>query len=42
MYYVNAVSLQNIYAPQAAEKYEQTGGSGITADNLYDILCREG
>lgn len=28
-----------VFAPPAAEKYEQTGSSGVTADNLCDILA---
>ncbi|MCH5199428.1 MAG: hypothetical protein J1F60_00610 [Oscillospiraceae bacterium] len=32
-------AFDTVFAPSAAEKYEQTGGSEITADNLYDILA---
>ena len=34
-----SAAIDIVFAPSAAEKYEQTGGSGITADNLYDILA---
>ena len=35
----DSAAIDTAYAPSAAEKYEQTSGSGVTADNLYDILA---
>lgn len=39
MYNVSSVSLQNIYAHSAAEKYSQTGSSAVTAENFFAILA---
>lgn len=32
-------AIDTVFAPSAAEKYDQTGGSGITADNLYATIA---
>ena len=39
MYNVSSLSLQNIYARSAAEKYSQTGNTTLTAENFYAILA---
>lgn len=41
MYNVSSVSLQNVYAQSAAEKYSQAGSSAVTAENFYAILAEK-
>ena len=39
MYNVSSVSLQNIYAHSAVEKYSQAGSSAANAEDFYAILA---